>query len=196
MTFLKALAALVLFLQLPIPLYWFVLHPQVRYWRRRPKAGFAVALCLSWLPVTICIILFRRSLFRNDWHPLWATVSGLILIAFEVWLFARLSRDLGGARLIGRTEISGGGSLAEEGIYARMRHPRYVGSFLALVGACLLAGTRVLCLVSLVWAVLTWIAISLEERELRIRFGEAYERYCRRVPRFLPRLRVQPQLPK
>jgi protein-S-isoprenylcysteine O-methyltransferase Ste14 len=195
-TFLKALAALVLFLQLPIPLYWFVLHPQIRYWRRHQKASFTVALCVSWLPVTICIILFRRSLFRNDWHPLWATVLGLALIVFEGWLFVRLSRDLGAARLIGRTEISGSGTLAEEGIYARMRHPRYVGSFLALVGACLLAGTRTTWIVSIVWAVLTWIAISLEERELRTRFGEAYERYCRRVPRFLPRLRVQSQLPK
>jgi protein-S-isoprenylcysteine O-methyltransferase Ste14 len=195
-TFLKALAALVLFLQLPIPLYWFVLHPQIRYWRRHPKASFTVALSLSWLPVTICIILFRLSLFRNDWHPLWAIVLGLALIAFEVWLFARLSRDLGAARLIGRTEISGGGSLAEEGIYARMRHPRYVGSFLALVGACLVAGTHTTWIVSIVWAALTWIAISLEERELRTRFGEAYERYCRRVPRFLPRLRAQSQLPK
>jgi protein-S-isoprenylcysteine O-methyltransferase Ste14 len=195
-TFLKALAALVLFLQLPIPLYWFVLHPRVDYWRKHLKAGFAVALCSSWLPVTICIILFRRSLFRDDWHPAWAIVSGLALIAFEVWLFARLSRDLGAARLIGRTEISGSGSLAEEGIYARMRHPRYVGSFLALAGACLLAGTRATWIVLLVWAVLTWIAISLEERELRTRFGEAYERYCRRVPRFLPRLRAQSQPPE
>ena len=196
MTFLKALAALVLFLQLPIPLYWFVLHPRVHYWRKHLKAGFAVALCLSWLPVTICIILFRRGLFRNDWRPLWATVSGLALIAFEVWLFARLSRDLGAARLIGRTEISGSGLLAEEGIYARMRHPRYVGSFLALVGACLLAGTRVAWIVLLVWTVLTRITISMEERELRTRFGEAYECYCRRVPRFLPRLRIDSQLPK
>jgi len=193
---LKALAALVLFLQLPIPLYWFVLHPQIRYWRSHPKAGFTVALCLSWLPVTICIIVFRRDLFRRDSPPWWMIFCGLVLIAFEVWLFARLSRDLGAARLIGRTEISGSGSLAEKGIYARMRHPRYVGSFLALVGACLLAGTRTTWIVSIVWAVLTRVAISLEERELRTRFGEAYERYCRRVPRFVPRLRAHSQLPK
>ncbi len=157
-----------------------------------------MALCLSWLPVTICIIPFSsRALFRSDSLRLGGRLfSGMALIAFEVWLFARLSRDLGAARLIGRTEISGSGSLAEEGIYARMRHPRYVGSFLALAGACLLAGTRVTWIVSLVWAVLTWIAISLEERELRTRFGEAYERYCRRVPRFLPRLRIQSEPPE
>jgi len=30
----------------------------------------------------------------------------------------------------------------------------------------------------------------LEERELRERFGAEYDAYCRRVPRFLPRLRL------
>jgi hypothetical protein len=29
--------------------------------------------------------------------------------------------------------------------------------------------------------------LRMEERELRARFGEAYVRYCRLVPRFVPR---------
>jgi protein-S-isoprenylcysteine O-methyltransferase Ste14 len=31
--------------------------------------------------------------------------------------------------------------------------------------------------------------VRLEERELRERFGTAYEEYCRRVPRFVLKLR-------
>jgi protein-S-isoprenylcysteine O-methyltransferase Ste14 len=31
--------------------------------------------------------------------------------------------------------------------------------------------------------------LYLEERELQVRFGEAYARYCRLVPRFIPLLR-------
>jgi hypothetical protein len=31
--------------------------------------------------------------------------------------------------------------------------------------------------------------VHAEERELKARFGAAYDRYCRQVPRFIPRLR-------
>jgi methanethiol S-methyltransferase len=89
---------------------------------------------------------------------------------------------------VGKTELTGGGEIARHGIYARIRHRRYAGSFLAIVGACLLAGTRATWLTAGVWLVLTPSAISVEERELRTRLGAAYEEYCRRVPRFIPSL--------
>jgi protein-S-isoprenylcysteine O-methyltransferase Ste14 len=185
------LAALVLFLQLPIPLFWFVLHPQVNFWRRHPTAGYITGVLLSWGPVTACMIVFRRELFRRDWPPVWNIVAGLALLILEAWIFWRVKRDLGGAKLVGKTELSGGGEVVRNGIYARIRHPRYVGSLIAILGACFLAGTRLMWTVAAVWCLLTLVAIAMEERELRARFGAAYEEYCRRVPRFLP-LRVKP----
>jgi protein-S-isoprenylcysteine O-methyltransferase Ste14 len=185
------LAALVLFLQLPIPLYWFVVHPQVSFWRRHQTAAFVTGVLLAWGPVTACMIVFRRKLFRHDWPPAWMSVAGFALIILEGWIFWRVKRDLGAARLVGKTELSGGGEVVHRGIYARIRHPRYIGSLLAILGACFLAGTPALWLVAAVWSLLTLIAIALEERELRARFGEVYKEYCRRVPRFLP-LRWKP----
>jgi len=118
---------------------------------------------------------------------------GFALLVFEVWLFERARRDLGTARFIGRTELSGGGEVVSQGIYGRMRNPRYVGSFLAIVGACLLAGTVRLWLVAAVWTILMRTAIGFEERELRNRFGETYVEYCARVPRFFNFRRVPPR---
>lgn len=180
------LAAAVLFLQLPIPLYWYVMHPQVNFWRRHPNAGFVTGVLLSWPPVTASMIVYRHQLFRRDWPSLVSIAAGFIFILFEGWIFWRVKHDLGGARLVGKTELSGGGEMIREGIYSRIRHPRYTGSFLAIIGACLLAGTRVAWIVAAVWGLLMLVAISFEEREMRARFGAAFDEYCRRVPRFVP----------
>ena len=187
MTFFGWLAAIVLFLQLPIPLYWFVVNPPVTLWRNYPAAASVVGLLLSWPPVTEAIVFYRRELFRPDPPSAAEIVAGLALIVFEGWTFWRVHHDLGTARLVGKTEL--GGEMARRGIYARIRHPRYTGSFLAIGGACLLAGTRATWIVAAAWLALTLVAISLEERELRVRFGAAYEAYSRRIPRFAPSLR-------
>jgi len=180
------LAAVVLFLQLPIPIYWFVVHPQVNFWRRHQKASYVTGLLLSWPPVTAALIYFHASIFRKDWPPVWRVALGLALIIFEGWIFWRVHRDLGIERLVGKTELSGQGEIVQHGIYAHIRHPRYAGSFLAILGACLLAATRAMWIIAAVWTFLTLAAIALEERELSIRFGAAYQAYCRQVPRFIP----------
>ncbi len=189
MTFAGWLAALVLFLQLPIPLYWFVVHPLVKFWRRHPRAAYIVGLTSSWLPVTAAIIVFHRNLFRPDWPSVGALIVGLALIVFEGWIFWRVHRDLGAARLVGKTELSGAGEIERGGIYSRIRHPRYTASFLAILGACFLAATRMMWFVAAAWLVLMLAVIFLEEREMRARFGADYAEYCRRVPRFLPWVR-------
>ena len=186
MTFLGWIAAIVLFLQLPIPLYWFVMHPQVNYWRRHQKAGYTTGVLLSWLPVTVLLVVFHRELFRADRPRVWEIIAGFALIVLEIWIFRRVHRDLGGERLVGHAELTGGGEIVRRGIYARIRHPRYMGSLLAIVGACILAGTRATWLVAAAWLVLMRIAIALEEREMHDRFGASYEQYCRLVPRFVP----------
>ena len=68
-----------------------------------------------------------------------------------------------------------------------MRHPRYAGSLLAILGACLIAGKMAMWIVAAAWALLMLVAIAFEEREMRGRFGAEFEQYARRVPRFVPR---------
>jgi protein-S-isoprenylcysteine O-methyltransferase Ste14 len=179
-------AAIVLFLQLPIPLYWFVVHPQVSYWRRHPRAVYVVGLSGSWLPVTILLAAFHRKLFRSAWPSAGALTAGVALIIFECWIFWRVHRDLGTSRLVGKTELSGEGEMERGGIYAKIRHPRYTASFLAIVGACLLAGTRAMWMVAAGWLALMVVAIWFEEQEMRARFGAAYADYSIRTPRFVP----------
>jgi protein-S-isoprenylcysteine O-methyltransferase Ste14 len=182
-TIVRWIAAAVLFLQLPVPLYWFVVHPQIDYWRNHQKAAYAVGL-LAWPVVGVGLVLYQHDLFLRGYPAAWRMVVGFALLVFELWLFERARRDLGTARFIGRAELSGGGEVVSQGIYARMRNPRYFGSFLAIVGTCLIAGNSRMWLIAAMWTILMRVAIAFEEREMQNRFGEAYVAYCRRVPRF------------
>jgi protein-S-isoprenylcysteine O-methyltransferase Ste14 len=116
------LAATVLLVQLPIPLFWFVMHPQINHWRNHRSAGYATALLLAWVPITLFLVIFRRELFLHAWPAMRSAIVGFALLFFEAWIFWRVKRDLGASRLVGRTELSGGGELVRQGIYARIRH--------------------------------------------------------------------------
>jgi protein-S-isoprenylcysteine O-methyltransferase Ste14 len=73
-------------------------------------------------------------------------------------------------------------------LYNRMRHPLYIGWTLALwatptmtLGHLLFAGALTLYMA---------LAAIVEERDLVGHFGDSYRAYQRRVPMFVPRLRV------
>jgi len=186
MTRLNWIAAIVFFLQLPNPLFWLVMHPQIAYWRRHVRGSYVTAVAIAWGSVTLFLVAFRHSLFRHNQPTAWAIATGFVLIGLDLWLFSQVHRDLGLERLIGRPELSGSGEVARTGIYAHLRHPRYTGMIASVFGACLLGATRWMWCVAGVWLVLVMAAIHLEEHELRARFGDAYAKYCRCVPRFIP----------
>lgn len=81
-----------------------------------------------------------------------------------------------------------GGELMTDGPYSISRNPLYLFSILAVLGIGLQTGSIVVGLVlSLpVLLVFRWV-IGEEEQLLRVVFGERFEAYCVRVPRFGPR---------
>jgi protein-S-isoprenylcysteine O-methyltransferase Ste14 len=185
---LKWLAAAVLFFELPVPVYWLVLHSLIHFWRERKRVAYMTGVLTAWGSGGIFIWMYRRELFSEQMGPAWAVILGSGLVLLEGWILHVVHRDLGTMRLVGQTELTGGGEIAATGIYLRVRHPRYAGMMAAVAGACLVAGTRFLWMVAVVWWLLAIFTILLEERELRIRFGPAYLSYSRRVPRFFPLL--------
>jgi protein-S-isoprenylcysteine O-methyltransferase Ste14 len=186
MRFLHVVAGFFLFFELPIPIYWLILHPFNSFWRNRVRAAFLFAGLSAWTCGGVLLWYFRRELLSAQ-RPSWfAIAAGLALIAIEIYLFVRVERELGGRRLVGHAELTGTGEMFSGGLYAYVRHPRYAGMFSALVGAALIAGTPLLWIVLAVWFPFALLAIGLEERELASRFGPGYETYRKRVPAFLP----------
>jgi protein-S-isoprenylcysteine O-methyltransferase Ste14 len=186
MRFLHGVAGFVLFFELPIPIYWLIIHPFGSFWRSRVRAAFWIAGLTAWTCGGVCLWTFRRSLHAAS-RPGWAEVGlGFALIGVEIYLFARVERELGSRRLVGQAELTGTGEMFTGGLYARVRHPRYTGMFCEVVGAALLAGDERLWIVLAVWWLFALLVIRLEERELTSRFGAGYTAYRQRVPAFLP----------
>jgi protein-S-isoprenylcysteine O-methyltransferase Ste14 len=186
MRFLHAVSGFFLFFELPIPIYWLILHPFGPFWRNRVRAAFWTAGLTAWTLGGVALWLCRHRLLTNT-RPPWPIIAlGFALIAVEIYLFARVERELGSRRLVGHAELTGTGEMFAGGLYAHVRHPRYAGMFSAVLGAALLSGTKLLWCVLAVWWIVALAAIRLEERELTIRFGEAYAEYRKRVPTFLP----------
>jgi protein-S-isoprenylcysteine O-methyltransferase Ste14 len=79
--------------------------------------------------------------------------------------------------------------LVTEGVFGHSRNPMYVGNLLILSGMAVTANCWTTLLVAVpVTAFIYRAIVAAEENYLRGRFGAAFDDYCRRVPRFLPRL--------
>jgi len=78
------------------------------------------------------------------------------------------------------------GTLAQSGAYARVRHPQYV-AFVMIMFGFLLQWPTVLTLVMFPILCVMYVRLSYaEERESTQHFGDEWNRYASRTPRFIP----------
>jgi len=77
--------------------------------------------------------------------------------------------------------------LATEGIYAKIRHPCYLGLLIMYVGFLLSWGNELIILPTIILSILLILTALEEEKELAKRFGKEYEEYLNKVRwRFIP----------
>lgn len=175
----------------PAILYWFIIHPFIGFWRRRGLTVTYVFLTVFYLGSMVGLYLVRDTLLGRDLGtsvPLMVAAVPLMVVASVISRKRR--KYLTFRRLAGVPEIAPekhGIGLLREGIYGRVRHPRYVEFSLALVAWALFSNYVGLYLMTAVTLVLLYIIVLMEEKELRERYGQEYVDYSARVPRFIPR---------
>ena len=79
-------------------------------------------------------------------------------------------------------------ALAVAGPYARIRHPQYVAFVLILLGFLLQWPTVLTLLMFPVLLVMYGRLAVTEEAEMRAQFGDAFDTYAGRTPRFFPHI--------
>ena len=136
-----------------------------------------VHLTLTNLALLLEIVQFR---FLGRFLPvsILTIVAGVAIeltgLFVAIWARRHLGRNWSGEITI-KVEHE----LIRSGPYKRLRHPIYTGILIMYAGTAVVTGTW-LALVGLLMAVLAyWRKIRLEEANLRVAFGPAYNAYCR-----------------
>jgi protein-S-isoprenylcysteine O-methyltransferase len=167
--------------------------------RKKGPATGKAAGTRSWFGVLLMTIAFVTVGFLL-WKPVPLPVSDSMMllitlvgavfyfpgVGLYIWGLNALRNQFGVSGLLG-VELYQGHQLIKTGPYAFIRHPMYAGVLLAAVGALLIFRT---------WAMLLFTAMSLvvvgraerEEKLLEIEFGEQWESYASKVPKWFPRL--------
>ena len=176
----------------PVPLFWLLIHPFVRFWRR-VGPGWTYGVVGSLLALAMAgLFRMRHALLAVEFGTsYYLTALGLLLVSVSTWLGFLVWWRMGLLTISGLPELAPDQHpqrLITTGVYAIIRHPRYVQLYLGLLGSALIANYLVLYLVVALWLPGIYVIVRLEEKELRDRFGAAYDEYSRRVPRFLPRI--------
>ena len=86
-----------------------------------------------------------------------------------------------GKRSFGR-EI---GHLHTAGVYRYSRNPQLVGSFVFIIGYVMLWPSWPGILWATLWVPISWLMVGGEEEHLSREFGEEYQEYCDRTPRYV-----------
>lgn len=176
---------------LPALCSWFVIHPFVHFWRRLgPVLTYTAVLLFAGL-LGVGLFCLRGLLQVGDWGTnLWLIAGAVWVFLLSVWVGVLRQRVLSTKVMFGLPEVAPErhpGKLLQEGIYARIRHPRYVEVAIGLLAWALFVNyAAIYGLTFFSWVVL-YLVVLIEEKELRCRFGQAYEEYSARVPRFIPK---------
>ncbi len=130
------------------------------------------------------IPLILLALFFNGPTVLSATL-GCISIAFGELFRIYSVAFIGG---ISRTRKGSlGGALVQEGPFAWVRNPLYVGNFFIAMGFAIFSGSfLVILLTGLLFAMQYHFIVQYEEGLLLKRFGESYLQYKYTVPPWIP----------
>ena len=152
------------------------------------KTAFFVLLVPGFLLGVVPVLLIPKIgglAFAPGWDSWLALPFWVAGTAFIIWCATDFVRKGGGTPV----PLDPPKELVVGGLYRYVRNPMYIGALLIQVGNAVWFGS----LAQVVYLFFLFIGFTLfiranEEPYLRKTFGAAYEEYCRKVPRWLPRI--------
>jgi protein-S-isoprenylcysteine O-methyltransferase Ste14 len=171
-------------------LWWLIVHPFIDFWRRvgmRPTFVIMTVISLGWVGSLFTV---RDRLLMTDYgFQLGLVVVAVVLASMTVWIALQRRKYLTFRILTGVPELKPDDEpvqMLKEGIYAKMRHPRYVEIIFGTLAYAFFANYLGGYIIAFATIPALHLIVIFEERELLRRFGDEYAEYCARVPRYVP----------
>ncbi len=143
-------------------------------------------LMLGYVPYRVAaadVELFSPGVFRYIAFPAW--FIGWTIMIWCFWIFLANGRGTPAPFDPPKEPVI-------SGPYRYVRNPMYAGGILALLGWAVWSPSLALIVAPFLFFAATHLFVTIyEEPTLENKFGAAYEEYLQKVPRWIPRLRVQ-----
>ncbi|MBR4136187.1 MAG: isoprenylcysteine carboxylmethyltransferase family protein [Bacteroidales bacterium] len=157
----------------------------------REILGYAIGFVLFVVLIPVIMWLCSKMPTFSWPHPFLVGIAIICIIdglTMSIWAIVYMRRvgdgnpmDAFGHEVAPRTK-----HLMTDGPYRLSRNPMLTGIFVYLIGCCILLGTWQSLVVFLIFVAIMLVQVRTEEERLRHDFGEEYEKYCKKVGRFLP----------
>jgi protein-S-isoprenylcysteine O-methyltransferase Ste14 len=158
-------------------------------WALFKTVGFTLVV-----PGTVGVLVPRWLVLgegRREALPgVWWRWMGLLPLIAGAYIYLACAWDFAVTGLGTPAPIDMPRKLVVKGLYRFVRNPMYVGVTWVVLGQAVLFGSgSVGIYVISLWTIFHFFVVFYEEPVLSRKFGEDYQEYCLRVPRWLPRFR-------
>ncbi|MHA1998733.1 MAG: methyltransferase family protein [Promethearchaeota archaeon] len=139
-------------------------------------ASVVTSILWIWFPIPLLD-------YKIDSNYTGAMIAGIIILVICVPIMAKGEMDAGSETMKPSKDTKMYG-----GIYNHIRHPQTLGEWPTFIGMGFFINSWFIVILFLVWVIIyTPIMISLEEKDLVRRFGDAYREYQKRTGALFPK---------
>lgn len=152
--------------------------------KKSDKKSILIILIMSSISVVSSVV--EWAYFTDASSVRWLTVLGVLLmitgISIRIWAIKTLGKNF-----TATATITDNHQFISSGPYKFVRHPSYLGAFLAIVGCPVFLNATLATLIAFLSMTIAYIIrINVEEKMLTSYFCESYERYKRETKMFIP----------
>jgi protein-S-isoprenylcysteine O-methyltransferase Ste14 len=143
-----------------------------------------LAPCTVTIVAPYLLLRWRHEIFPQAWNIL--TLSGIVITIAGVAIYIWCAGDFISKGKGTPAPYDPPKALVAEGLYKYTRNPMYIGILSIVGGEALFFQSLTLVLYAAALLLLFHLRVTLyEEPTLKRLFGESFNDYCRRVPRWL-----------